>query len=147
MKSAARYTLVLLLGIFVGAGITLDMTVLAEREQAREALSPLPVDELRTFTEVFARIKSDYVEPVEDKKLLEDSIQGMLAGLDPHSSYLDADSFRDVRIETEGQFGGLGIEVTMENGFVKVVAPIEDTPRRRPASRRATSSSGSTTRR
>lgn len=128
MKSAARYTLVLLLGIFVGAGITLDMTVLAEREQAREALSPLPVDELRTFTEVFARIKSDYVEPVEDKKLLEDSIQGMLAGLDPHSSYLDADSFRDVRIETEGQFGGLGIEVTMENGFVKVVAPIEDTP-------------------
>ncbi|BAU46996.1 peptidase S41 [Sulfurifustis variabilis] len=128
MKSAARYTLVLLLGIFVGAGIALDMTVLAEREQAREALSPLPVDELRTFTEVFARIKSDYVEPVEDKKLLEDSIQGMLAGLDPHSSYLDADSFRDVRIETEGQFGGLGIEVTMENGFVKVVAPIEDTP-------------------
>ncbi len=128
MKFAARYLLVLLIGVFVGAGVTLDMTVLAEREPAKEATSPLPIDELRTFTEVFSRIKSDYVEPVEDKKLLEDSIQGMLAGLDPHSSYLDAESFKDVRIETEGQFGGLGIEVTMENGFVKVVAPIEDTP-------------------
>ena len=128
MKPAARYTLVLLLGIFVGAGVTLDMTVLAERAPTKDDLSSLPMDELRTFTEVFARIKSDYVEPVEDKKLLEDSIQGMLAGLDPHSAYLDADSFKDVRVETEGQFGGLGIEVTMENGFVKVVAPIEDTP-------------------
>ena len=128
MKPVARYTLVLLLGIFVGAGVTLDMTVLAEREQAKDGLTSLPMDELRTFTEVFARIKSDYVEPVEDKKLLEDSIQGMLAGLDPHSAYLDAESFKDVRVETEGQFGGLGIEVTMENGFVKVVAPIEDTP-------------------
>lgn len=128
MKSAARYTLVLLLGVFVGAAITFDMTVLAGREQAVQAGKPLPIDELRTFTEVFSRIKSDYVEPVEDKKLLEDSIQGMLSGLDPHSSYLDAESFKDVRIETEGQFGGLGIEVTMENGFVKVVSPIEDTP-------------------
>ena len=128
MKPAARYTLVLLLGVFVGAGVTLDMTVLAEREQAKDGVSSLPMDELRTFTEVFARIKSDYVEPVEDKKLLEDSIQGMLSGLDPHSAYLDAESFKDVRVETEGQFGGLGIEVTMENGFVKVVSPIEDTP-------------------
>ncbi|MEK7796930.1 MAG: S41 family peptidase [Pseudomonadota bacterium] len=88
----------------------------------------MPLDELRTFTEVFSRIKSDYVEPVEDKKLLGDAVQGMLTGLDPHSSYLDAESFKDVRVETEGQFGGLGIEVTMENGFVKVVAPIDDTP-------------------
>jgi carboxyl-terminal processing protease len=128
MKSAARYSLVLLLGVFVGAGITFDMTVMAEREQSKAGLSPLPIDELRTFTEVYARIKSDYVEPVEDKKLLEEAIQGMLAGLDPHSSYLDADGFKDVRVETEGQFGGLGIEVTMENGFVKVVSPIEDTP-------------------
>lgn len=127
MKASARYLFVLLLGILVGAGLTLDMTVLAEREQAKDTTT-LPIDELRTFTEVFARIKADYVEPVEDKKLLEDSIQGMLAGLDPHSSYLDADSFKDVRVETEGQFGGLGIEVTMENGFVKVVSPIEDTP-------------------
>lgn len=128
MKSAARYTLSLLLGVFVGAGVTFDMTVLADREQSKAVAAPLPIDELRTFTEVYARIKSDYVEPVEDKKLLEEAIQGMLAGLDPHSSYLDIESFKDVRVETEGQFGGLGIEVTMENGFVKVVSPIEDTP-------------------
>ncbi|MDH3311283.1 MAG: S41 family peptidase [Gammaproteobacteria bacterium] len=104
------------------------MGVLAEREPGKEALAPLPLDELRTFTEVFSRIKADYVEPVEDKKLLQDAVQGMLSGLDPHSAYLDSESFRDMRVETEGQFGGLGIEVTMENGFVKVVSPIEDTP-------------------
>jgi carboxyl-terminal processing protease len=127
MKSAGRYTLVLLLGVFVGAGVTFDMAVMAEREQSKTT-STLPIDDLRAFTEVYARIKSDYVEAVEDKKLLGEAIQGMLTGLDPHSSYLDADSFRDVRVETEGQFGGLGIEVTMENGFVKVVSPIEDTP-------------------
>ncbi|MCR4331566.1 MAG: S41 family peptidase [Sulfuricaulis sp.] len=128
MKHATRYILVLFLGMFVGAAIILDMGVLAERDEPKEALAPLPLNELRSFTEVFSRIKSDYVEPVEDKKLLEDAVQGMLAGLDPHSSYLDADSFKDMRVETEGQFGGLGIEVTMENGFVKVVSPIEDTP-------------------
>jgi carboxyl-terminal processing protease len=128
MNHSARYVLVLLIGIFVGVSVALDMTVLADRQQSNEALAPLPLEDLKTFTEVFSRIKSDYVEPVDDKKLLEDSIQGMLSGLDPHSSYLDAENFKDVRIETEGQFGGLGIEVTMENGFVKVVAPIEDTP-------------------
>lgn len=128
MKHATRYILVLFLGMFVGAAIILDMGVLAERDEPKEALAPLPLNELRSFTEVFSRIKSDYVEPVEDKKLLEDAVQGMLAGLDPHSAYLDADSFKDMRVETEGQFGGLGIEVTMENGFVKVVSPIEDTP-------------------
>ncbi len=128
MKLATRYILVLFLGMFVGAAVILDMGVLAEREPGKEPASPLPLDELRTFTEVFSRIKADYVEPVEDKKLLEDAVQGMLSGLDPHSSYLDAESFRDMRVETEGQFGGLGIEVTMENGFVKVVSPIEDTP-------------------
>ncbi len=128
MKLATRYILVLFLGMFVGAAIILDMGVLAEREPGKEALAPLPLDELRTFTEVFSRIKADYVETVEDKKLLEDAVQGMLSGLDPHSAYLDSESFRDMRVETEGQFGGLGIEVTMENGFVKVVSPIEDTP-------------------
>ncbi|HLE93625.1 MAG TPA: S41 family peptidase [Sulfuricaulis sp.] len=128
MKLATRYILVLILGMFVGAAIILDMGVLAEREGSKDTLAPLPLDELRTFTEVFSRIKADYVEPVSDKKLLEDAVQGMLAGLDPHSAYLDANSFKDMRVETEGKFGGLGIEVTMENGFVKVVSPIEDTP-------------------
>lgn len=129
-RPITRYVLILLLGIFVGVGISLERAV-----QGREATkpvepvdSPLPISELRTFTEVFSRIKSDYVEPVSDKKLLQDAIQGMLAGLDPHSSYLDAEAFKDLRVGTEGEFGGLGIEVTMEDGFVKVVSPIEDTP-------------------
>jgi carboxyl-terminal processing protease len=124
-----RYTLILLLGVFVGAGITVERAVRAERESAQPSASqPLPIDELRTFTEVFSRIKSDYVEPVDDKKLLRDAIQGMLSGLDPHSSFLDPEAFKDMRVGTEGEFGGLGIEVTMEDGFVKVVSPIEDTP-------------------
>lgn len=127
MNSATRYILALFLGALAGAVVTLDMVVRAEREEAA-ATAPLPLEELRGFTEVFSRIKSDYVEPVDDKKLLENAIQGMLTGLDPHSGYLDPEAFRDMRVETEGQFGGLGIEVTMENGFVKVVAPIEDTP-------------------
>jgi carboxyl-terminal processing protease len=121
-----RYALILLIGVFVGAGITLERAVRAEREAAKA--EPLPIDELRTFTEVFSRIKADYVEPVEDKKLLRDAIQGMLTGLDPHSSFLDPEGFKEMRVGTEGEFGGLGIEVTMEDGFVKVVSPIEDTP-------------------
>ncbi len=127
-SSTARYIVVLFLGAIVGAIVTLDMVVQADRETKEIAPSALPLDELRTFTEIYSRIKSDYVESVDDKKLLADAIQGMLSGLDPHSSYLDAESFKDMRVETEGQFGGLGIEVTMENGFVKVVSPIEDTP-------------------
>ncbi len=128
MKIATRYVLVLLLGVFIGAGFTLDTAVLAKREGEQVVSTTLPLDELRTFTEVFSKIKSDYVEDVADKKLLEDAIGGMLAGLDPHSTYLDPEGYKDVRIGTEGQFGGLGIEVTMENGFIKVVSPIEDTP-------------------
>jgi carboxyl-terminal processing protease len=123
-----RYALILLLGVFVGVGVTLERAVQAERTVAKLAEQPLPIDELRTFTEVFSRIKADYVEPVEDKKLLRDAIQGMLAGLDPHSSFLDPEGFKELRVGTEGEFGGLGIEVTMEDGFVKVVSPIEDTP-------------------
>ncbi|HEX9628010.1 MAG TPA: S41 family peptidase, partial [Acidiferrobacterales bacterium] len=123
-----RSLLILLIGVFVGVGITLERAVQAERESAKSAAAPLPVEELRSFTEVFSRIKSDYVEPVDDKKLLQDAIQGMLSGLDPHSSYLDPEGFKEIRVGTEGEFGGLGIEVTMEDGFVKVVSPIEDTP-------------------
>ena len=126
MKYLTRYTLILLLGVFIGAGITLERVVLAERHNSGSGA--LPLEELRVFTEVYSKIKSDYVEDVDDKKLLEDAITGMLAGLDPHSSYLDPQGFKEVRIGTEGQFGGLGIEVTMENGFVKVISPIEATP-------------------
>ena len=88
----------------------------------------LPVDQIRTFAEVFAKIKNDYVEDVEDGILLEHAIKGMLEGLDPHSSYLDEDAYLDLQQGTSGEFGGLGIEVGMEDGFIKVISPIDDTP-------------------
>lgn len=84
--------------------------------------------QLQLFGDVFERVRADYVEEVSDKELIEAAINGMLTDLDPHSSYLDAKSFGDMQVQTEGEFGGLGIEVTMENGFVKVVSPIDDTP-------------------
>src|SRR5260221_4404773 len=88
----------------------------------------LPVDDLRLFSEVFGRIKSDYVVPVEDKKLLKEAINGMLTGLDPHSAFLDQEAYRDLQVGTQGEFGGPGIQVGSEDGFGKVVGPIEDTP-------------------
>ncbi len=91
----------------------------------------LPLDELRTFTQVLHRIKNDYVEPVEDSKLLEDAIRGMLAGLDPHSAYLDKDEYKALQAGTSGEFGGLGIEISTENNLIKVIAPIDDTPAKR----------------
>ncbi len=84
--------------------------------------------QLNLFGEVFERVRSDYVENVSDQKLVEDAINGMLSSLDPHSSYMNAKEFQDTQIQTRGEFGGLGIEVTMENGLVKVVSPIDDTP-------------------
>lgn len=128
MNCKTRTILILLLGIFIGIGITLERAVLAEKETPVRSASPLPLKELRVFTEVYNRVKTDYVEAVDDKKLIEDAVHGMLSRLDPHSAYLDKQSFNEMRIGTEGQFGGLGIEVTMEDGFVKVVSPIEDTP-------------------
>jgi carboxyl-terminal processing protease len=102
-----------------------------DAEQAKPEPEPpagLPLDELRTFAEVFGRIKDDYVEAVNDRSLLESAIRGMLSGLDPHSSYLSKDEYRDLQVGTTGEFGGLGIEVGMENGFVKIISPIDDTP-------------------
>lgn len=88
----------------------------------------LPLEELRIFADVFHHIRQAYVEEVEDATLLEYAIQGMLAGLDPHSSYLDARSLDDLQISTSGEFGGLGLEVGMEDGFLKIIAPIDHTP-------------------
>lgn len=88
----------------------------------------LPLDELRTFADVFNHIRFSYVEEIDDKTLLENAIRGMLSGLDPHSSYLDAESFDDLQASTSGEFGGLGLEVGMENGYLKVISPIDDTP-------------------
>ncbi|MEJ2465150.1 MAG: S41 family peptidase [Candidatus Thiodiazotropha sp.] len=100
----------------------------AQTEQTPE---PLPLEQLRTFADIFGRIKANYVEPVDDKVLLENAIRGMVSGLDPHSNYLDADDYKDLQVGTKGEFGGLGIEVGMEDGFVKVIAPIDDTPAQR----------------
>jgi len=101
-----------------------DAQPATEQVQAEE----LPLDEIRTFTEVFAKVKHDYVESVDDHKLLENAIRGMLEGLDPHSAYLDHDAFQELQEGTSGEFGGLGIEVGIEDGFVRVIAPIDDTP-------------------
>lgn len=113
------------LGMVAGVSLSLHFAAVADKESVA---TPLPVEELRAFSEVFGRIKSDYVEPVTDKKLITDAIAGMLNGLDPHSAYLDADAFKELQEGTHGEFGGLGIEVGMEDGVVKVISPIEDTP-------------------
>ena len=125
---------ILSLGIMLGVFMGICGSVFAEKDEAPVAASTttsaesIPYEELRTFTEIFGRIKKDYVEPVSDKKLLEDAVKGMLSGLDPHSAYLDPEEYQELKEGTSGQFGGLGIEVTMENGFIKVVSPIDDTP-------------------
>jgi carboxyl-terminal processing protease len=115
-------------GVVIGVAISLNFSAVAQREGAARAQLPLPIEELRAFTEVFGRVKQDYVEPVEDKKLITEAIHGMLQGLDPHSAYLDQEAFKEMQVGTQGEFGGLGIEVGMEDGFVKVIAPIDDTP-------------------
>ncbi|MGH6610385.1 MAG: S41 family peptidase, partial [Burkholderiaceae bacterium] len=94
----------------------------------RDTRGPIPLEEIRAFTDVFGAVKANYVEPVDDKKLMHEAISGMLAGLDPHSAYLDADAFKDMQSDIQGEFGGLGIEVGAEDGVIKVIAPIDDTP-------------------
>jgi carboxyl-terminal processing protease len=128
MKVKTQNYLLLVTGLVLGVLVSIGHGVFAERDTAA---ATLPVEELRTFSDVFGRIKNDYVESVEDKELLENAIRGMLTGLDPHSAYLDTDQFKELQVGTTGQFGGLGIEVGMENGFVKVIAPIDDTPAQR----------------
>src|SRR5262247_1089829 len=124
MKSRLRNLGLIALGAVAGVLVSLNFQAIADRTTR----TSLPLEELRAFTEVFGAIKTNYVEPVEDKKLITEAINGMLTGLDPHSSYLDAEAFKELQVGTQGQFGGLGIEVGMEDGFVKVISPIEDTP-------------------
>lgn len=109
-------------GIVAGVLLSLGISAVAQRG------SPLPLDELRQFSSVFSAIKNNYVEAVDDKKLIGGAIAGMLSDLDPHSAYLDADAFKEMQSSTQGEFGGLGIEVGTEDGMVKVISPIEDTP-------------------
>ncbi len=112
------------LGLLAGVLVSLHFSAIADKDTE----TTLPVEELHSFSEVFGRIKSDYVEPVEDKKLITGAINGMLSSLDPHSAYLNVEDFKELQVGTQGEFGGLGIEVGMEDGLVKVVSPIEDTP-------------------
>jgi len=114
------------LGMMAGAiGMGTQLDAIAQKNTAG---SPLPLEELRQLADVFGLIKSDYVEPVEDKKLLTEAISGMVSSLDPHSAYLDKKAFKELREGTQGKFVGLGIEVGMEDGYVKVISPIEDSP-------------------
>jgi carboxyl-terminal processing protease len=129
MSAKRENVFLVLVGLIAGLSISIGSGVFAERET--KPVSGLPVEELRTFSDVFGRIKNDYVEDVEDSEMLNNAIRGMLSGLDPHSSYLDQEQFKELQVGTSGQFGGLGIEVGMEDGFVKVIAPIDDTPAQR----------------
>lgn len=129
MKNPFRSIMTFAIGLLLAAaGGSIGVILAEEEEQAQEQV---PLKDLRIFAEVFGRIKGEYVEPVDDKKLLKSAIRGMLSGLDPHSTYLDREAYRDLQVGTSGEFGGLGIEVGMENGFVKVIAPIDDTPAQR----------------
>ncbi|WP_227819975.1 S41 family peptidase [Marinobacterium aestuarii] len=121
----------LLLSVFLAAPVFADDVPQQDGEDMLAEAPTLPLEELRLFAEVFERIKTAYVEPVDDAKLLEDAIRGMIAGLDPHSSYLEADAYQDLQEYTSGEFGGLGLEVGQQDGFIRVIAPIDDTPAQR----------------
>ena len=110
-------------GVVAGALATMQM-----QATARNGVAQLPIEELQQLAAVFGMVKTDYVEPVDEKKLINDAISGMVAGLDPHSQYFDKKSFKEFREATTGKFVGIGIEMGMEDGFVKVVSPIEGSP-------------------
>ena len=125
-----RKTFLIFLGAIAGVGLTLLLTqphAVFVGSSARAASSDI-YQQLNLFGEVFERVRADYVEKPDDNKLVQSAINGMLAGLDPHSSFMDPSSLRDLQVQTRGEFGGIGIEVSMEDGLVKVVAPIDDTP-------------------
>ena len=128
MNSLVRNFLVLTVGLMLGVSLVIGRSGMAEHNDGH---NPLPLDDLRVFTEVFEKIKNDYVETRSDKQLIESAISGMLTDLDPHSAYLNQEAFTELQVGTTGQFGGLGIEISMEDGFVKVVSPIDDTPAQR----------------
>jgi len=129
MNKYTRNLLILLVGLVLGVSLSLGRIGMAER--SAEQVAPLPLEDLRVFTEVFEKIKNDYVETRSDKELIEYAIGGMLTSLDPHSAFLNEEAFTELQVGTSGQFGGLGIEISMEDGFVKVVTPIDDTPAER----------------
>ncbi len=111
------------MGVVAGA-----LTTVSLQTVARGAMSPLPLEEIQQLSAVFGLVKTDYVEPVDDKKLITDAISGMVSSLDPHSQYFDKKSFKEFREGTTGRFVGVGIEITQEDGLIKVVSPIEGSP-------------------
>ena len=123
MGSKLKVAGILAVGVLAGALTTMQLQAVA-----RNSLSPLPLEEVQQLTAVFDRVKTEYVEPVDEKKLISDAIAGMVAGLDPHSQYLDKKTFKEFRENTGGRFIGIGIEMGMEDGLVKVVSPIEGSP-------------------
>jgi carboxyl-terminal processing protease len=123
---SGRMRSISLIGVGAIAGLAISLGISAYA--FRDTRSPIPLEEIRQFTDVFGAIKANYVEPVDDRKLINEAISGMLTGLDPHSSFLDADAFKDLQAGTQGEFGGLGIEVGAEEGAIRVIAPIDDTP-------------------
>jgi carboxyl-terminal processing protease len=127
MLNKLRQSTLILVGILLGLSLAIGHGVYALKDNQAVSLD-IPFESLQAFTDVFSRVKSDYVEGVDDKKLIEDAIRGMLSGLDPHSAFMNTAEFNELKVGTTGQFGGLGIEVSMENGFVKVISPIDDTP-------------------
>jgi len=112
------------MGAVLGLLLSLNLSVFAQRETRL----PIPYEDLQLLSAVFGKIKSDYVEAVPDDKLIKEAINGMVRGLDPHSDFLDAEAFHELQVDTQGRFGGLGIEVGVEEGVIRVVSPIEDTP-------------------
>jgi carboxyl-terminal processing protease len=122
MRQSVKNILFIGLGAIAGIAITLQISATAQQN------GTLPLDELRLLSNVFGQIKREYVEPVEDKKLLTDAVKGMVSNLDPHSAFLDKKDFSEMKEQTEGKFAGLGIEISSEDGLVKVMNPIEDTP-------------------
>jgi len=128
MNATIKSSYAVSIGLVMGIGLSVGHTALADKASNNTAL---PLEELRTFSEVFGRIKQDYVEDVDDKTLLENAIRGMLSGLDPHSNYLGQEEYQDLQVGTKGEFGGLGIEVALEDGFVRVISPIDGTPAKR----------------
>ena len=129
MKTKARDILILLTGLVLGISLAVERTVLAEQQD--DAALPLPLEELRAFSQIYNEIKKKYVEEVDSKELLNNAIKGMVSRLDPHSAYLVPEAHDELQVSTKGEFGGLGIEVGMEDGFVKVISPIDDTPAQR----------------
>jgi len=119
-----------LLATLLGLGLATGGPALADKAEPVTS-EPVPLEGLRIFAEIFGRIKESYVEPVEDRVLLEHAVRGMVSGLDPHSAFLDEKEYEELQVGTSGEFGGLGIEVGMEDGFVQVIAPIDDTPAQR----------------